>query len=479
MSIPTDQRIQRAVIYTRVSSDKAKGRSVKEQEAECRSECERRGWPVMEPILEDNDRSASRYATKDRPEYEKLRTTLQPGDVLVMWEASRATRDLERYVELRELLTERRALWSYSGKLYDLNDGADRFSTGLDILVSEKAAEDTRDRIMRAHRANLAAGKPHGKVSYGYRIVRDPQTGKSVGREPDPVRAPLLAEAARRLLDGHSFKSVQAWIESEDPSQKWSDVQLRRVLTSPTSVGLRTHRGTVTGPGTWEAILTEDQHNDLVAMFAARRAAPRGPGPRHLLSGIAVCAECDTAMWRHTGGKLADGTRSTVYSCRHRHAARSQAVVDAAVLAVIEGILTTPEALAALATAPEEPASMAAAKVELTELQRQLSAVEDKMADLTMPADVGARVAARLSDQIEAAKAAATPVFADPVVRELATAPDALAAWRALQLGQKRDFIRAVLTIKIERVGRGRWHAKEAGIIVTPRRAPATTAAES
>jgi site-specific DNA recombinase len=56
-------------------------------------------------------------------------------------------------------------------------------------------------------------------------------------------------------------------------------------------------------------------------------------------------------------------------------------------------------------------------------------------------------------------------------VREVATAPDPVATWRSLPLASKREFIRAVMTIKIEHVGRGRWHAKEDGIIITPRRA--------
>lgn len=469
------------MVYTRVSSDKAKGRSVAEQETECRAECERRGWPVAD-VLTDNDRSATRFATKDRPQYARLGEVLRPGDVLVVWEPSRAGRSLDHYVDLRRLCTDRGVMLSYSGKLFDLDDGDDRFTTGLDALIAEREAEDARKRIQRAHRANLAAGKPHGKLSYGYRIVRDPQTGKSVGREPDPVRAPLVAEAARRMLEGHSFKSVLAWIESRDPDQKWSDVQLRRLLTNPTTAGLRTHRGAVTGPGTWEAILTEDQHADLVALFAARRSAPRGTGPRHLLSGIAVCAKCEEPMWRHTGGKLADGSRSVVYTCRDRHAARSQAVVDNAVLAVIEGILTTPAALAALATAPDLPDTTAAAKAELADLKGQLQAVEDRMADLSMPAEVGARVATRLGARIAELEAAAAPVFTDPVVRELATAPDAVKAWRSLPLEQKREFIRAVLVVTVAPVGkgRGRWNGnKEEGITVTPRHTLVSTTATS
>ena len=99
-------------------------------------------------MLEDNDRSASRFATKDRPEYARLRTLLAPGDVLVMWEASRAPRDLDRYVELRGLCAERGVMWSYSGgRLFDLADGDDRFATGLDALLAEKEAEQTRVRI--------------------------------------------------------------------------------------------------------------------------------------------------------------------------------------------------------------------------------------------------------------------------------------------------------------------------------------------
>ena len=55
----------RAVIYARVSSDpNERGRSVSEQEAECRAVCEREGWHVV-AVYSDNDRSASRYATND------------------------------------------------------------------------------------------------------------------------------------------------------------------------------------------------------------------------------------------------------------------------------------------------------------------------------------------------------------------------------------------------------------------------------
>lgn len=468
-------QVTQAIIYARVSSDKAAGRSVEEQEHECRAECERRGWPVAH-VLTDNDLSASRFATKDRPEYKRLRDLLAPGDVLVTWEASRAQRDLARYVELRDLCAERGVRWSYSGRLFDLTDGDDRFATGLDALLAEKEAEQTRVRILRAHRANLAEGKPHGRVPYGYRIVRDPETGKAIGRVIDPVRAPLVAEAAHRVLAGHSLASVVRWVAMKDPDPKWNDAKLRRILVNPTTAGYRTHSTTVQGKrgpqvihgqGTWEPIITPEQHTDLLALFATRKSGPRGTEPRHLLSGIVTCGVCGDYLWLGKAGRKKDGSHYAVYSCRDRHASRSKEALDEVITAVVEGMLSSREALAALAAPPPEPNPTALA--ELDELRRQLQGVEDQMAENKMPADIGARVATRLSERITAVESATEPAYTEPIVRELATAPDPVEMWRSLTLTQKREFIRAVMTIKIERVGRGRWHAKEAGIIITPR----------
>lgn len=471
---PTSTNPLRAVIYTRVSRDQARGRSVKEQEKECRATCEREGWPVAD-VLIDNDRSATRFATKDRPEYEKLRTILQPGDVLVCWEASRAGRSLDHYVDLRRLCSERVVLLSYSGRLFDLDDGDDRFVTGLDALIAEREAEDIRKRIVRTHRANLADNKPHGRVPYGYRIIRDPDTGKAVGREPDPARAPLVAEAARRVLDGHSFASVVRWMESKD-LLGWDSAKLRRILVNPTTAGYRTHSTTMNGkrgpqmihgPGTWEPIITEDQHNELVALFAARKSGPRGAAVKHLASGIATCDVCGQTMWRRNGGRKREGGFYQVYTCAKTHVARRMDLVDDAIHAVVEGILSTPEARAALAEAPKaDPIAVA----RLAGLKEQLEAIETEMAEMRMPAATGARVAARLTEQIAAAEAAAAPTFIDPTVREIATAPDPVALWRSLPVARQRAFIKAVLTVTIEPVGRGRWHDKRAGIVITPRR---------
>src|SRR4051812_20914725 len=243
----------RAVIYTRVSSDpNDRGRSVAEQEAECRSVCQREGWEVMD-VYSDNDRSASRYATKDRPEFRRLITFVESGgaDVLVTWEASRAQRDMDAYLRLRDLCERRGVLWSYSGRTYDLAESTDRFSTGLDALLAERESDETRKRVLRAVRANADKGRPHGRLLYGYRREYDPATRELVGQVPDDETAPVVREAARRVLAGETPYSVaQDFNRRGVPTptgggRGWDLTQIKRLCVNPGYAGKRVHRGKV------------------------------------------------------------------------------------------------------------------------------------------------------------------------------------------------------------------------------------------
>src|SRR4029450_5771604 len=94
-----------ALIYTRVSKDpKQQGRSVAEQEAECRAVCDREGWTVSD-VLCDNGRSRSPYATKPRPAWDQVKHRIATDgiDVLVSWEPSRLGRDVGEHDALEKL----------------------------------------------------------------------------------------------------------------------------------------------------------------------------------------------------------------------------------------------------------------------------------------------------------------------------------------------------------------------------------------
>ncbi|QXN73781.1 serine integrase [Mycobacterium phage SoSeph] len=460
----------RAIIYNRVSSDPTgRGRSVADQETENRAICERNGWTIGE-VLTDNDRSATRFATRERPEYRRLTEILQRGDVLVTWEASRAQRDLEAYVALRNLCAERGVLWCYSGKVYDLTVGDDRFVTGLDALLAEKEAEQTRERIMRGHRTNLAAGGAHGHVPFGYRIVRDPTTGRPLQRVPDEATAPLVQEAARRVLAGESVRSIVADLKVRTPGKPWSTSTLRRMLMNPTYAGYRTHRGEIARKGTWEPLIAQDDHDRLVALFGSRRTVPRGAAPKYLLTGIAVCGVCGGRLIMRQQGsvpaakKRADG-KLWFYGCEGGHVGRDREKVDDAVTRVVVALLSNPDELAKLAE-PSDETPAGDDVDDVAELRQRLTDAVDAYDAGKLSIEMLARIEARLRPRIEAAEERSKARYLSPVVAQVAAAPDPAGAWAALTLADKREFLRATMHIEVQRV-RSRW---ELGVEVYPLR---------
>ncbi len=442
----------RAVIYCRVSNDpNASGRSVTEQEAECRALCERNGWTVAD-VLVDNDRGASRYSRKDRPAYRKLRRVLQEGDALVTWEASRAQRDLGAYVQLRELCVERRVLWCYSGRVYDLSRGDDRFTTGLDALLAEKEVDQTRDRVLRGVRANLAAGKPHGKLPYGYRILRDAESGEAIDRVPDEAMAPIVREMARRTLAGEAMYAIvndlnARGIPGPRPGRDgepvaWLPAVARRMIENPTYAGLRTHRGEVTGPATWQGLLTVDEHERIKAIFAdpKRRSNHRGSAPRWLLSGIAECGVCGTGVRRQKNRGY--GT----YVCPDSFCvSRGVESVDGL---VVESVLRRLESVDVVEHLGEQDSAAADARAELEALRARLEAFTDSAADGELTPAALARIEQRLRPQIAEAERQVRASFSSPLVAELA-GPHARTRWAELSIEDRRSVVKAIATVRI------------------------------
>ncbi|NEW29478.1 recombinase family protein [Nocardia cyriacigeorgica] len=307
---------KRARIYARVSQDSTgEARSVAEQVAECTAECERQGW-LIAGIYTDNDIGASRHTNgrKHRPGFESLKQELQPGDVLVTWESSRVTRELGTYNELRELCSSRGVSWSYKGRIYDLSNSSDRFITGLDVLSAERYADELKERVQRAMNANLVAGKPHGKPPYGYKATYG-DAGVFLNWVIVPDQAEVIRGAADTMLNGGSLsayaKDLNARGVPAPSGGKWDHTIIRRVLLNPSTAGFRTHYRKISGRGTWEPIITEEEHYRLVGLLTNPvRLKHRGTDPKNICSLIAVCGVC--------GGKVRSKTNRGIqyYSCK-------------------------------------------------------------------------------------------------------------------------------------------------------------------
>lgn len=445
---------RRAIIYTRVSNDPTgHARSVASQEAECRAVCEREGWTVAE-VFADNDLGASRWSGVARPEYERLQATLQAGDVLVTWEASRAQRDLAAYVALRDLCAERGVLWSYSGRTYDLTRGDDRFGTGLDALIAEREADQIRERVLRGKRAAAESGRPAGRPPYGYRREFDPRTGTTTGWGVDPEESIIVREIAGRFLAGETLRGITSDLNTrgvpppagqKNAADRWLPRRLRLILTNPTYAGLRQHRGEIIGTASWPALIDETDWHRAQGILAdpSRKLGP-GPAARHLLSGLAKCGVCGSSMRYFFPKSVA----SPKYNCSSSRSctARLAEPVEELVTGVILGRLMMPDAVDVF-TPPGDDGHVQAV-AELRGLRDRLDSFADAAADGEVSAAAYARIEARLLPQIADAEKRAATVTPGPVA-ELVTADDVRAAWDRLTVESKRTVVRLLVSVTV------------------------------
>ncbi|WP_207842571.1 recombinase family protein [Williamsia soli] len=438
----------RAVIYTRVSNDDSgRSRSTEDQERECRALCETHGWSVAE-VLCDNDIGASRWSGKDRPAYRQLTKVLRKGDVLVTWEASRAQRDLEAYVQLRDLCAQRGVQWCYSGRIYDLSDGDDRFSTGLDALMAEKEAEQLRTRVLRGKRAAALAGRPNGFPPYGYRIVRDPVSGRTLTWELDPEPAMVIEEVSQRVLGGESLFAIareltMRKVPAPTKTGEWLPRRMRLMLLTPSYAGLRVHQGKVIGKGVWPALITEEEHLQLTAILTdPSRVTSSSSATKHLLTGIARCGVCGSVV-RYFGPK---SLKTPTYQCEANSCVRRR--TDLVDELVVENLLARLEAL--------DPDDIDTTNVDAVEAMREarqlrarLEAFADQAADGALTAASLARVEAKLLPQIAAAERRAS-VSQHPIIGHMA-GPDARSTWETLDILPRRELVRVMMTVTINK----------------------------
>ena len=451
---------RRAIIYTRVSSDTSGvGRSVSEQETECRALCEAEGWTVAD-VLTDNDVGASRYSRGERTAYARLEEVLQPGDVLVTWEASRTTRDLEAYVSLRNLCAERSVLWSYSGRTYDLNSGTDRFLTGLDALLSEQEAERTRERLMRSVRSRAAKGRPHSRPPFGYRRDTDPDTGRLLGWKIDPGPADTVREIFARFLAGHTIRSIYRDLAERDvyagtyggkPS-KWSAKLIRQILRRESYAGLRILRGEIVGEGTWEPIVSQGDYFKAAALLdTPGRSLHQRSDPVHLLSGIAVCGICGNTLKAQNQRK---GGTDGAYFCTGMHLRRVKRPVDELVTEVVLGALDDP----GLRRRISEQQGVSQPVDKARDLRDRLAGFVDAAAEGRLSPASLARIEEQLLPQIAEVEKRAT--VAAPVLANVLTHGDLRERWEQIPLAAKREIIRSLVRPVILPVDPGKWRAR-------------------
>lgn len=441
----------RAVVYCRVSQDDERsGRSVGEQETECRERANHKGWTVVR-VFDDNDISASRHSAKARPDYEALIAFLEAGsaDVLILWASSRGDRNLTRWSTLLDLCRSKgiKIHVLRDNRTYDLTYSRDWETLASDGVKNAAYVEEIRDAVMRAMRDNAAEGRPHGRTPFGYEREYATIRGRQVvvAQHINETQAAVIREAATRVAEGETLYAVcldfNARQISSPAGVKWDITKLGKVLTNPAYIGKRIYipkddrkAGVTTGVLTdaqWPAILDETTWQVCVDKLSdPARKTHRDTATKHLLSHIAICGVCGSLMKAHTNNGY------PVYMCKTSYCTsvpRSQA--DDYVEAQVR------QRLFSVKLNPDSDDNEQALLDQAAELKTRLDEIEEELATAT-GRSVGmlTRTYDKLDAQREELLRQARSTRPLPIVAKLIATPE---KWDDLTLPQQREFLRS------------------------------------
>ncbi|MCH8572232.1 recombinase family protein [Nesterenkonia sp. AY15] len=477
--------------YLRVSRDRhGTGKSPNQQHAENAKAVAQWGWALHPSPYRDDDRSASRYAAKDRENFRRLIDDLEEGrfeaDVLVIWESSRGSRRTGEWVNLIELCEERGILIFVTThrREYDPSNARDRRSMLEDAVDSEYESAKTSERIRRDVQAAAEEGRVHGKNLYGYRRIYDEKTGQLSHIEPDPEQSGIVQEAAHRVLAGETYYSIarsfnERSVPPRRPSHKphrahlgWTPAAVKSMLSTPAYAGKRQHRGAIVAQAVWPPLIDPDLwERKLLPLLnnPARKRTNDWPA-RHLLTGIAVCGECGgrVRVGKQNNGrpKYDEGGRPlprehyNTYVCQGVpgktgfHVAMKTTHLDQVVTEHVIARLERVDFITTLGQQDENvDAEMRVLVQEIESHRRYLDEVREHAAkrhDMSILFDQEDRV----RPLIDAAQASLERLAAtDPLVIDIASADSIRETWEGLTLADKRRVVRALMTPRINRVG--------------------------
>lgn len=306
-----------AAIYARISRDMTgEALGVERQLTDARKLAVERGWAVAEEYV-DNDISA--YAGKPRPAYERMLADIAAGtrDAVIVYNLDRLTR---RPIELEQFtaICERAGVQQFATVTADIDLGTGDGMLMARMLAAFAAMESDKksQRLRRKARELAEAGKISGGGLRPFGYAADRVT--IIESEAEIVR-----QLAARYLAGDSLISLTTWLHDIEVSsvagKPWRTGVLRAMLTNPRYAGLRAHHGEVVSAAVWPAIITPEQHHQLVAAFARKSLTTRRTARRYLLSGLLRCGRCGNKLFSSARREGDRNTRRYVCSSGPDH----------------------------------------------------------------------------------------------------------------------------------------------------------------
>ncbi len=412
---------KRALGYGRRSVlDARQGKSVGEQEAVYRADCDEHGWEASAYYVDDGV-SASRYARGVREGWPDLLSALRDGkgDLLWLWDASRGGRELEAWASFLTLCRTLGILIYVSthGRTYDMARPVDWETLAYDGVRSTADSDKKSLDVRRGMRGSAKAGRPHGPVTYGYRRVYGSRR-ELLAQEPDPV----ASTAVKLIIDGlaHGKPSNMIIRELDDqgiPAPKggeWGHSTIRSIATNEAYLGKRLHNG-ARYDAMWPALVDESTFYAAQGTINQKRDEKgrygRPNAVRHLLSYLAECDVCK----KHLRAIKQRGRY--YYTCPVRHATTVLDTVEEYVTRLTVARLAR-EDIAATLLRPDDTV-MLAARQEVEVLNVRLGEASAAYAKGRLSIDRLSEIEAELLPRLDAAQKRAETVSLPLAIRGL------------------------------------------------------------
>ena len=281
-----------------------------EQRREIESWASRHGHEVV-ACHEDLDQSGG---TIQRPGFQAAIARIEAGHTegLIVPRLDRFGRSTPRIYEALERIQRAGGVVVSAAEDFDLSTAGGRAHFNMLALMAQYT-RDAATEMWDVSNANAIRRGIHftNSVPLGY------MRGDDRRLYPDPVTAPLVAEAFRRRAMRESWRRIADWLNEVSPrpdGRSWSPRNVAVMVQRRTYLGEAFH-GEHRNPDAHAALVTPDE-------YAAANAVRGGPGPIHedgaLLAGLIRCAGCRYAM-RRTFTTYRDGRRVQLYSCQVKH----------------------------------------------------------------------------------------------------------------------------------------------------------------
>jgi DNA invertase Pin-like site-specific DNA recombinase len=426
-------------------------------------------------------------------------------DVVVLWESSRGDRKLTEWSAFLDSAraTHTKVHITTHRRTYDLSIARDWRTLAEEGISSAYASEETSLRIRRDMADAAQAGKPHGRVPYGYtrRYEFVPGRRKPIGhQEPDPATAPIAREIIQRIAQGEAISRLirdlaTGGIPSPTRQPRWArSTIVRLVLDGVCYIGKRRYNGGPLLDGNWPALVDEDVYWRAVAVLSdpARKTQADGRGgirpgrAKWLLSYVATCGKCGAPL--AVTHRVRSAGRTAMYRCSS--SARSCAYADVSWLdgVVVDAVirhLADPERWK-----PEDDEQATAAQAARDEARAErarLASFEAAAVAGDLSAASFTRIASGIEERIAALETKATEATPLPALAELVGDArlwrvdpakeadrrfDMLERWERMPLAAQRKAISAVCAVSLCPVGRGQDPEAPDRVHITFRKTP-------